>query len=260
MSDYSDVAANRQASPTFTRVQRKRTFEQVFDQLADQIVSQELRAGDRLPNERALSEMLGVSRASLREALRVLEGLQIIEVKPGSRAASGAVITSQASGALTTLLRMHLALEHFQVDDLVELRRMIEPCTARLAAIRRTPPQLQHMTQLVASMRELHEDPLAYRRQDALFHIAIADAAANALAKTIMEALRAPIVRHHTDAIESHMWDSSIDEVTHQHGAILAAIKAEDSDRAEQKMIEHLGSYRPPDSSLCQPTPGQAAG
>jgi GntR family transcriptional repressor for pyruvate dehydrogenase complex len=244
MSDSSDVPASRPASPTFTRVQRKRTFEKVFDQLEAQIVSGKLRAGDRLPNERALSEMLGVSRASLREALRILEGLQIIEVKPGSRAASGALIASQADGALTSLLRMHLALGHFQVDDLAGLRRMIEPSTAREAATRRTPTQLQHMTELLARMRELHDDPPAYMRQDALFHIAIADAAANALVKTIMEALRDPIVYHITDAIPPDMWDSSIGEITDQHGAILAAIEASNSDDAEQAIIEHLAFYR----------------
>lgn len=244
MSDPREVpTTTRQASPTFSRVQRKRTFEKVFDQLEEQIVSGKLRAGDSLPNERALSEVLGVSRASLREALRVLEGLQIIEVKPGSRAASGAVIASQADGALTSLLRMHLALGHFQAADLVGLRRMIEPTTARDAATKRTPTQLQNLAELVASMRGLHDDPAAYMRQDALFHIAIADAAANALAKTIMEALRDPIVYHITDAIPPRTWDNSVGEITRQHGAILAAIAASNPDEAEQALVEHLGFF-----------------
>jgi DNA-binding FadR family transcriptional regulator len=100
------------------------------------------------------------------------------------------------------------------------------------------------MSELVASVRGLRDDPPAYQRQDALFHIAIADAAASALAKTIMDALRDPIVYHVTDATTPQMWASSIEEVTDQHGAILAAIEASDPDEAERAIIEHLALFQ----------------
>ena len=92
----------------------------------DQIVRGNLRSGDRLPGERALAELLGVSRPSVREALRVLERMGVVVAGVGSGNAAGSVIAGQPSEALSQLIRLHLTLANFSLDDVVRARSTLE--------------------------------------------------------------------------------------------------------------------------------------
>jgi DNA-binding FadR family transcriptional regulator len=227
----------------FEPVQKRRAFEEILSQLEEMIVRGDLKAGDRLPNERLLCEMLGVSRPSLREALRVLEGLEIIEVRPGAGAASGSIISTKAGGALSSVLRMHLALGHFEAEELIEFRRVLERWTVSEAAKRRTDEHLATLERLVETMEASLDDEVAYRLADAQFHVAIAEAAGNGLMLRLMEALRDPIVHQIMDAQAWSDWERVVKKVTPEHREIYEAIRKRKPAAAWKILAEHLSFY-----------------
>ena len=120
-------------------VSTRRAFEEILLQLEQSITSHALSAGDRLPPERELATRFNVSRASVREALRVLEGLGLVRVRRG--ADNGVVLLEHPDNALEPLFRFHLALEHASIENLIEFRTVIETWTVRAAAeLRRKEP------------------------------------------------------------------------------------------------------------------------
>ncbi len=240
-------AQERQEASGFVPVQRQRTFEQILEQLQAMIMRRELRPGDRLPNERSLAEQLGVGRPSVREAFRVLEALEVIEVRPGLGAASGAVITDHLGATLPGLLSMHMALGRFTADELIETREVLEVWTVRTAATNRTGEQLHALGELLAALETNEDDRDAYLSLDGRFHLAIAEAAGNTLLTHLMEGLRVPMVHH----MEAHSevwndWNAVIAWAAPDHRALYAAIANQDPDAAETVMRHHLAFYSRP--------------
>jgi GntR family transcriptional regulator, transcriptional repressor for pyruvate dehydrogenase complex len=130
-------------------VARSRTYELVLTRVEQLIHDGRLRVGDRLPPERELSELLGVSRAAVREALRVLEAQGALRPRVGTGPDSGNVIAAMPGAGLTQFLRLHIALAHFPLDDVVEARAVLERSSARLAAERARSEDLARMRELL---------------------------------------------------------------------------------------------------------------
>lgn len=109
---------------------RPRTHEQVFAQIEQRLLDGRLRPGDRLPQERELADQLGVSRAGVREALRILEALGVLAVGVGSGPSSGCVVVGPESDdgeqALATLLRLQLALARVSLGEVGQARDQLE--------------------------------------------------------------------------------------------------------------------------------------
>uniref|UniRef100_UPI0027E22F14 FadR/GntR family transcriptional regulator n=1 Tax=Nonomuraea rhizosphaerae TaxID=2665663 RepID=UPI0027E22F14 len=118
-------------------VRRTRTFEDVLAQIEQRIAEDGLTVGDRLPAERSLAEQLGVSRSSVREAMRVLETLGVVSSQVGRGPDAGAVLTSRPDTALTDLLRLHLGLASLEMREVIDTRLMIERWAAAGAATAR---------------------------------------------------------------------------------------------------------------------------
>jgi len=221
-----------------------RTFEAVFGRLEAMIRAGELRPGDRLPNERQLAEDLGVGRPSVREALRVLEAMEVITVTGGAGRASGSVIAESAGSALSSLLGLQLSLGHFGADELVEARLVLEIWSARTAAKQRTEDDLVGLRSLLAELEAAVGDRDRYLALDTQLHLAIADAAGNALLSHLMGALRVPIV----DLLHERTggrtdWDAVVDWAQPDHRALVDAIAAGDGDAAEAALRHHLSFY-----------------
>jgi GntR family transcriptional repressor for pyruvate dehydrogenase complex len=237
----------------FVPIHRQRAFEQILEQLQGMILRGELRPGDRLPNERSLAKQLGVGRPSLREALRVLEALEVIEVRPGLGAASGTVISDHLGSALPGLLSMHMALGRFGADELIETRLVLEVWTARAAAEKRTQEQVRGIGGILAELESHEDDRETYLAIDARFHLAIAEAAGNPLLAHLMEGLRVPMVQHmNRQAGVWDDWDAVIGWAAPDHRALYMAIAHQDPDAAEAAMRHHLAFYdqpRPPRTS-----------
>src|SRR5687767_4518570 len=120
------------SEPAFRPVSTPRAFEAILLQLKEAIGAGHLRAGSRLPSERELASQFGVSRASVREALRVLEALGIVGTRRG--ADNGAVLLSEPGNAFTTVLDLLVALRHVPLADVVEFRVMLETNAVRRLA------------------------------------------------------------------------------------------------------------------------------
>jgi len=143
-----------------------------------------LEASERLPPERSLAEQLGVSRVTLREALRVLEAEGYFVVRRGPQ---GGTFVSDVE-ALRDLSARRISRDPGMVMRVLEFRDANETTAARLAATRRTPTDLSNMETALKSMRS-SEAPTRLRRAEAMFHLAIGDASHNPLlAKSIEEA------------------------------------------------------------------------
>jgi GntR family transcriptional regulator, transcriptional repressor for pyruvate dehydrogenase complex len=119
---------------SFEPLSRTRLFEDIVQQILDQIKSGDLKPGDKLPSERDLSEMLNVSRNSLREALRALEMMNFIEIKPGE----GAIVREVTISNLLDPVTDAISIDQKLMLDLLDVREIIEIETARRAAIKGT--------------------------------------------------------------------------------------------------------------------------
>ena len=112
--------------PQWRPVTRVRSHEQVIGAIEDQIMSGALAVGDPLPPERELAARLQVSRAGVREAIRVLEAQGVVRANVGAGPEAGTFIASMPSAALTRFLRLHVALSNFPMHDIIDARVMLE--------------------------------------------------------------------------------------------------------------------------------------
>jgi len=125
----------------FQQVRVSRASEEVVDQIKEAIYSRQLLPGDRLPSERELSEQFGLSRMTIRDALRVLESTGLVEIKVG--ASGGAYVREPNLEMLSDSLSSFLRLKKTTLLELTEARKIIETATAELAAQRATEEDLK---------------------------------------------------------------------------------------------------------------------
>jgi GntR family transcriptional repressor for pyruvate dehydrogenase complex len=122
-----------EAASAFQMLDQRRVFEQIIEQIEEAIVVGRLRPGDRLPGERDLAERFGVSRLSVREALRVLERFGVLTARSGRGPNSGSVIANNSAAGITNALRLHTAMMQIPTKDIVEVRTVLETHAVQLA-------------------------------------------------------------------------------------------------------------------------------
>jgi len=232
--------------PPWEPVPKFRTHEQVLAQIEEHILRGRLRPGDRLPSERELVQALGVGRTSVREALRVLQAMGIIESRGGIGRESGSAVAGVPTRAWTNLLRLHMALSRFSLQDLVEVRVELERWAAARAAERSVAEEVRPLADFLTAMSDRGLEPGQFNELDTAFHVAIAVASGNALLADLMQALR--------DAVQEQMvlafdrlpdWRSAADVLIGEHRQILDAITAGDASGAATAVERHIkGFYR----------------
>lgn len=217
-------------------------YETVIAEIESMIRSKELAVGDRLEGERALAERLGVSRTSVREAIRVLTALGIIRSAPGSGPSAGAQVVANPDTALTSSLRLHVAMDSLSVADVVDSRVMLEMWANRRMA-RPLTESLQPVRELLASM-ETTDDPLTFHHIDTEFHLELVRLAANPLVTAIMSSLRASIESYVLDAVPQLAdWPATAVHLQNEHRAIVTAVEAGDGERAAVLTEQHILGY-----------------
>lgn len=229
------------ARPTGRPEPRCRAFEVVIARVEEQIVSGALHVGDRLPAERDLAAMLGVSRSAVREAMRVLEAHGVVRAGVGVGPDGGTMLTSMPSEALTQMLRLHIALANFPMADVIEARVMLERWSARLAAQQAGDRDLAVLSGLVQTMEASREDRPAFNDADTGFHVAIAEAGQNRLVAdmttAIRDSMRTPILL----AFQADTaWPDLVDTLIAQHRAVYQAIAAHDGALAADTVEGHI--------------------
>jgi DNA-binding FadR family transcriptional regulator len=207
------------------RVVRRSAADEVRAQLVALIESGQLQVNDRLPSEAELSRRFGVSRPVVREALGRLQALGLTESRPGS----GTFVASSV-----TKLTMHFG--QYSASDLNEVRRYLEVPAARLAAICRTPEDVEKLTSILADHKSAPtvEEVIRF---DGLFHCAIASATGNLLFVRLLEDLQETL-KEQTLAVSTLRNRGA--GAAREHQAVLQAIIARDGDASAAAMEEHL--------------------
>ncbi|WP_083750719.1 FadR/GntR family transcriptional regulator [Kribbella sp. ALI-6-A] len=235
-----------------------KNYELVLQQVEADLAAGRLRLGGRLPGERALAEQLGISRPSVREAVRVLEALGVVRTATGSGPEAGAVIVAEPSAPLTALLRLHLATSHLPMHDIVQTRVLLESWSAQEAAglfaeKARHEVAGEDLVAKLAVAEELLErmdgeglSPEEFHLLDAEFHVALAGLAGNVLIAAVMGSLRSAIHGYVLAAVPNlPNWDATAIGLRTEHRAIVAAIRDGQGDDAARLVTEHIeGFYR----------------
>lgn len=239
------------ATPVGQAGRRARAFEDVLAQIERRIAEDGLTVGDRLPGERHLAEQLGVSRASVREALRVLEALGVVSSQVGRGPDAGAVLTARPATTLTDLLRLHLGLSSLSPREVVETRMMIEQWSAGRAAGRAAPEPLARMRAALDGMAQAATVE-EFVRHDASFHLTIAELSGNRLLAATMRAIRAAVEEHAVRAVRRL---GTTEGLMADHHRIYEAIATGDGAAAIAAITAHLARAYP---DTVPETPGGA--
>ncbi|QOR71124.1 FadR family transcriptional regulator [Ruania alkalisoli] len=199
------------------------------------IVSGELKPGQRLPPEKELSERLGLSRNSLREAVKSLELIRVLDVRRGD----GTYVTSLEPGLL--LEAMSFVVDLHQDDSVLEIfevRRLLEPHAAALAAARIGAAELDA---LAAELDALPAEPTVEELvdHDVRFHAAITAAGGNTYLASLLDSLTSATVR-------ARVWrgitqDGVTDRTLAEHRAILDALRRRDAEMVRAALTVHIG-------------------
>jgi DNA-binding FadR family transcriptional regulator len=210
-------------------------YELVVDRLRRAIAVGDYLPGERLPAERTLADLLGVSRVTVQQAMRVLEGEGLLERRRG--AAGGAFVVALGETAEAQHLRLRERIG--EIEQELDFRAAVEPTCAALAAERRSLGDLALLEVSVAEM-QASDGPARYRRADSSFHLGLAGASRNVHLRRSLEELRAttfwPTVLLPHDRLR--------DAAAGDHREILTAVQAGDPDSARRAMADHIDAVR----------------
>ncbi|MFQ5856302.1 MAG: FadR/GntR family transcriptional regulator [Anaerolineae bacterium] len=220
----------------FRPVRVTRASEEVVQQIKSLLFSGKLIPGDQLPSEKELAEQFGLSRTTVRDALRVLETQGLIEIKVG--AGGGAFVAQPSTGPVLESLTNMLRLQRLGIQELVEARQIVETNIAMLAAQRATADDLKAMEQAIAAARAAHaaDDP-HFMPHSVAFHIALARAAKNQVLLFTVHSIRTLFYEVLEKLLPA---DDMAQRAIEDHQKILDAVKARDAERARRLMHEHL--------------------
>jgi GntR family transcriptional repressor for pyruvate dehydrogenase complex len=219
--------------PQFAVVDRSTLPEAIASRLLDLIRAERLRPGDKLPAERELAAAMHVSRPVLREALRALAIMKVVEIRQGA----GTYITALEPQQLVAHLDFVFSKDPVALAQVIETRRIVEVGNARLAAERMTADRLAQLEDLLERLRGTVGDPDAFSTLDIAFHDAVGEAAGNFLLAQFMAIINTlgKVSREHTGALRA-----ARERALGDHVAILDALRARDADAAAEAMGRHL--------------------
>ena len=213
-------------------IPRNRVFTRVAEQLQTHILTQ-LKPGDMLPPERELVRRFGVSRSSIRDAIRSLEAVGLLEPRQGI----GTVVRDLSSGAVVGPLAGVLLRKHEIINELLDVRMIIEPALARRAALHAAAGHIAEMQAILNRQQEKIRLGEPATEEDAAFHYTIALAAHNSvmlkLTHVLMDSLRE--MRERSLQLEDRQVKSLAG-----HRRILDALRQGDAAAAEAAMRRHL--------------------
>ena len=207
--------------------------QQIVSRLLDLIQQRHLEPGDRLPAERELAATMGVSRSSLREALRALTALGVTEMRHGT----GTYVSSLEPDLLVRPLSFVLSLSDGGFDQLFEARKVVEPAIAALAARRIDEAALDRLDALTMRAAAVVDDAEAFLVADVELHDAIRRAAGNAILGRFMESIQAlGVASRKATGSRRVVREQSLRD----HDAIVAALRSHDAAAAADAMHRHL--------------------
>lgn len=214
-------------------VKSTRVYQEIVRQIKALIAAGRLRSGDQLPPERDLAEKFLVSRTSVREALRALESLGLVEIRPGE----GTFVREGSVESLIEPLALVIVSQREAIGELFEARVLLEPAIAGLAARRGTPDEIEEMRRVLEEQAREIAAGRTGLLQDAQFHAAIAAATHNRAITRMVSA----IVDLLSQSREESLGVPGRPTRSHEdHRGVLEAIARRDPVSAAERMREHL--------------------
>ena len=205
----------------FDKVVKSTVPGQVIEQIKELLVKGELKRGDRLPPERQLADMLGVSRPSLREALRALEGI---------------FVADGDSIMMNNLLMLHL-IKQYALEEMIEVRKVLETSNVRFAVLRARDEDLAALKEILEQSRGQIANKAAFIKSDYAFHQAIAVASGNSILATMLQTMRTMMSDFNSQLLTSQ---EGRQQVYAHHKKIVEAILNRDEKAAQDAMFLHL--------------------
>jgi len=223
---------------TYSPVHSGRLYEQIVAQIQTRILDGELQPGDQLPAERELAQQFGVSRTAVREAVKALTQKGLVVVYPGR----GTFVTDSTTSAVRHSLDLMMRIGNEKgTRDLVEIREILEPEIAALAAKRAADEDIETMQTAVNAMDSALDDPDTYIEADLDFHLALAHGTGNVLILMLIDTL-IDMLREHRKRAASV--EGGLERGQPFHIEMLDAVKQRDPDRARDSMRAHLQQVR----------------
>ncbi|MFK9090496.1 FadR/GntR family transcriptional regulator [Bacillus salipaludis] len=222
----------------FTVINKKKKFEEVLDQIKKLLITKKLKIGQKLPNEIELSESMGISRSSLREAFKVLSVLGIIEGKSGE----GTIIKQADPENLKNIMSLVAISKGLNTNELFEVRTILEMGAVKFTAERRNEMDLQRIETILQEMDQLsYEDEEEQAKYDFLFHQSIVSASQNKMLQILVEVI-SDLLGEQIKTTRSELSRSPeiLKRFQEEHWLIYKAIVNKDSEEAERVISSHL--------------------
>ena len=224
-----------ESKPLFQMLPRRRIYEAIVSQIKEAVFRRELKPGDRLPSEKEMMRIFGVSNMAVREAMRTLEQQGLIQVRKGS--GGGCFISEINNDALTSFFNLAMVQGKVRLNDLTEIRLMVEPELTRLAAIRGNADDVRALEKMHDQAERLISvgSPVSGANID--FHGRLALASGNHLAIMLAGSLRDLLLELMNARTESKKAQV---EVQKHHARIIEAVKKRDAEEARDEMRQHI--------------------
>jgi GntR family transcriptional repressor for pyruvate dehydrogenase complex len=220
------------AKSDFEVVRRNKVYEEVAKQI-ERLILKKLKPGDKLPSERELAEILQVSRSSIRDAIRSLELVGLVEPRQGA----GTIVRERSAESSVNPFTDTLKRRQELVTELLDFRKMLEPPLAARAATHASAEDISEMEEILQRQEEKQDQGNVAIAEDAEFHYSIALASGNSVVlkviDTLMDLLRE--TREHSLQVLGRSQKSLAG-----HRRILAAIKRHDAEAAKAAMRRHI--------------------
>ncbi|MCZ7664826.1 MAG: FCD domain-containing protein [Thermoleophilia bacterium] len=229
----SQLSAANWQPPLFQPVRTSRTYEEAVGQIAEAVRIGEIQVGQCLPSERTLAQQMGISRPTLREAIRALADAGVLQ----TRSSEGTVVCSDV--VPLHLVSRQTELKISEVAGVLEARRLLEPRVAQLAALRLDDDDVARLRAIIDLQRTRAHDQALFEVLELRFHLAIARAAKNATVFGLMRSLllNLEIAR---DMAMRFLGDHFSDPAIDIHERTLKSLSGGDPDDIEVAMDEHL--------------------
>jgi GntR family transcriptional regulator, transcriptional repressor for pyruvate dehydrogenase complex len=232
LSDHLEFQLIGAVKSDFDVVRRNKVYEEVAQQI-ERLILKKLRPGDKLPSERELAETLRVSRSSIRDAIRSLELMGLVEPRQGA----GTIVREISADRLGNPFANALKRRRELVSELLDFRKMLEPPLAARAATHASPDEVSEMEEILRRQEEKQGQGDAAVAEDAEFHYGIALASGNSVVLKVLDIIMDLLrdTRERSLQVEGRAQKSLAG-----HRRILAAIKRRDAEAAKAAMRRHI--------------------
>jgi GntR family transcriptional regulator, transcriptional repressor for pyruvate dehydrogenase complex len=232
LSDHLEKTLPAATKSDFEVIRRNKVYEEVAQQI-ERLILKKLRPGDKLPSERELAEMLGVSRSSIRDAIRGLELMGIVEPRQGA----GTIVREISSDSAINPFGNALKRRRESVSELLDFRKMLEPPLAARAATHASADEISEMEEILQRQEAKHTRGESAVAEDSEFHYSVALASGNSVVLKVLDILMDLLrdTRERSLQVEGRAQKSLAG-----HRRILAAIKRHDAEAAKAAMRRHI--------------------